>query len=337
MRERLLQYLACPSCAGDLALEAEAREGEHVMSGALRCDECAAQFPILRGVPRFAGSVATVEEKTARAFGYEWTRYSDLAERYRQQFFDWIRPVTPAFLADRVVLEGGCGKGRHTSVVADSGARDIVAIDLGEAVESAFSNTRELRNAHIVQADLKKPPVKAVFDYAFSIGVLHHLPIPEEGFHALVSRLRPGGHISAWVYGREGNGWIVLFVSPLRKHLTSRMPHRVLDAMSALLTVPLFLATRLLYGPTRGKLLGLRLPYGEYLSYIAPFPYREQRSIVFDHLVAPVAYYIPRDEFASWFERAGTEAPTIEHHNANSWRGFAGLPAERVEPAQTGA
>ncbi|MGD8276566.1 MAG: methyltransferase domain-containing protein [Gemmatimonadota bacterium] len=336
MRERLLQYLACPDCGGDLALNATERDAVHVVTGTLRCDECRAEFPVRRGVPRFAGSVAALEEKTAAAFGYEWTRYAELADRYRQQFFDWIRPVTPAFLADRAVLEGGCGKGRHTSVVAESGARDVVAIDLGEAVESAFANTRDLPNAHIVQGDIKRPPVKPVFDYAFSVGVLHHLPVPEDGFHALVSRLRPGGHISAWVYGREGNGWIVHIVSPLRQHVTSRMPHGILDAMSALLTVPLFLATRLLYGPTGGKLLGLRLPYGEYLSYIAPFPYREQRSIVFDHLVAPVAYYIPREEFAAWFERAGLESPSIEHHNANSWRGFAARPATRAEPVRTG-
>jgi hypothetical protein len=105
--------------------------------------------------------------------------------------------------------------------------------------------------------------------------------------------------------------------------------------MSAGLTVPLFAATRLLYGPTRGRLLGMRLPYGEYLSYIAPFPWREQRSIVFDHLVAPVAYYIARGEFEKWFERAGLDDAHIEHHNANSWRGHAQVPAVPVTSTAT--
>jgi len=337
MRERLLEYLACPACARELALEATAREGEHIIGGRLRCGGCAAAYPIRRGVPRFAEDVDHVEERTAQAFGYEWTRYAELADRYRQQFLDWIRPVTPDFIRGKTVLEGGCGKGRHSSVTASCGARDVVAIDLGEAVESAFANTRALPNVHIVQADLKRPPVKPVFDWAFSVGVLHHLPVPEEGFRALVSRLRPGGHVSAWVYGREGNGWIVHIVSPLREHVTSRMPHAVLDALSALITAPLFLATRLVYGPGGGRLLGLRLPYGEYLSYIAPFPWREQRSIVFDHLVAPVAWYIPRQEFAAWFERAGLVASRIEPHNANSWRGFAERPATLAEPVVSGA
>ena len=323
MRDRLLGYLACPACQGDLDMKVRRRAGDHVMDGTLDCAACGATYAIRNGVPRMAVDVEHVEQRTADAFGYEWTQYNELAERYQQQYLDWIRPVNAEFFRGKAVLEGGCGKGRHTALAAKFGAQDVVAIDLGVAVEAAFANTRDLPNAHIVQGDLKRPPVKRRFDYAFSVGVLHHLPQPEEGFRALVSRLVPGGSVSAWVYGREGNGWIVHIVSPIRERVTSRLPHGLVDVMSAVLTVPLFLATRLLYGPTRGRLLGMALPYGQYLSYIAPFPYREQRSIVFDHLVAPVAYYIPRDEFAAWFQRAGLGDVRIEQHNGNSWRGFA--------------
>jgi SAM-dependent methyltransferase/uncharacterized protein YbaR (Trm112 family) len=328
MKRLALEFLACPACRGELALQSQAVEGAEVITGALRCDACAVDYPIVRGVPRFAGQLGAVEAETAAAFGYEWTRYRELAVRYRQQFLDWIRPVEPAFLAGRNVLEGGCGKGRHTAVVAELGARAVVAMDLSDAVDAAFDNTRHFENVHVVQGDLNFPPVRQVFDYAFSIGVLHHTPDPERGFRALVARLRAGGSISAWVYGREGNGWIVHLVTPVRTHVTARMPHRLLDALSGALTVPLFLATRLVYGPARGSALGRLLPYAPYLSYIAPFPFREQRSIVFDHLVAPVAFYIRHGDFADWFERAGLESVRIEHHNANSWRGFGTVPAE---------
>ena len=322
MKERALQYLACPQCGGDLTLAPGKREGAEIMTGSLGCAACRQSFAIEGGIPRFAVEVGAVEQQTAAAFGYEWTRYSELADRYRQQFLDWLRPVDAAFFRGKAVLEGGCGKGRHTALTAEFGARDVVSMDLSIAVEAAFANTRHLENVHIVQADLNQPPVKPVFDYAFSIGVLHHLPDPERGFHALVSRLKPGGAISAWVYGREGNGWIVHGVTPVREHVTSHMPHGVLDVLSGLITAPLFAATRLLYGPLKGR----GLPYGQYLAYIAPFPFREQRSIVFDHLVAPVAFYIRREEFEGWFQRAGLSDVRIEHHNGNSWRGFARMP-----------
>lgn len=326
MKERLLGYLACPHCGGDLALDAKTRSGHDIMEGSLTCGGCQHTFAITRGIPRFAVDVPDVEQRTADAFGYEWTRYSELAERYRKQYLDWLRPVSAEFFVGKAVLEGGCGKGRHTALAAEFGAKDVVALDLSEAVESAFANTRHLENVHIVQADLNNPPVRANFDYAFSIGVLHHLPDPERGFRALVSRLKPGGAISAWVYGREGNGWIVNGVTPIREHVTSHLPHGVLDMLSAAITLPLWLGTKLVYGPSRGKVLGMQLPYGQYLAYIAPFPFREQRSIVFDHLVAPVAFYIRRDEFEGWFARAGLQDVRIEQHNGNSWRGFATVP-----------
>lgn len=328
MKRAALEYLACPACFGELQLTVTDTEGQtdEIITGSLRCTDCSAAYAITRGVPRFALDISGEEEKTAEAFGYEWTQYSELAPRYRQQFIDWLHPVTPEFFQGKVVLEGGCGKGRHTALASEFGAKAVVAMDLGSAVEAAFANTRHLDNVHIVQADLNRPPVRRVFDYAFSIGVLHHLPDPERGFQALVSRLLPGAAVSGWVYGREGNGWIVHIVSPLRQRLTTRLPHSVLDRISGLLTVPLFAATRLLYRQARNTTAAKMLPYEPYLSYIADFPFREQRSIVFDHLVAPIAFYIPREDFAQWFERAGLADVVISHHNANSWRGFARVP-----------
>jgi hypothetical protein len=55
---------------------------------------------------------------------------------------------------------------------------------------------------------------------------------------------------------------------------------------------------------------------------IAPFGWREQHTIVFDHLVAPTAFYIPRAEFESWWREIGASDVTITWHNKNSWRGF---------------
>lgn len=327
MKEAALEFLACPACYADLRVDVGQRDAAEIMDGTLTCTACAKQYPIVRGVPRFAGDVTGVEARTAEAFGYEWTRYAELADRYRQQFLDWIRPVKADFFKGRAVLEGGCGKGRHTALAASFGARAVVSIDLSDAVDAAFANTRDRDNVHIVQGDLNQPPVKKVFDYAFSIGVLHHIPEPERGFRALVDRLRPGGAISAWVYGREGNGWIVHFVTPMRERVTSYLPHSVLDALSGAITVPLFMATKLLYRPFRRTPLKRVLPYEPYLSYISDFPFREQRSIVFDHLVAPIAFYLRKDEFGGWFSRAGLGEVVIEHHNANSWRGFGRVPA----------
>jgi SAM-dependent methyltransferase/uncharacterized protein YbaR (Trm112 family) len=333
MKERLLQLLACPSCQGKLSLQETAkRDGIEILEGTLRCAACGSNTPIIRGVPRFAdlGQIEKDKAATASSFGWEWQHFTQEDHRYGDQMLGWLDPVTEEFFKDKVVLDGGCGKGRHTLLAASWGARDVVGVDLSDAVESAFAATRGSENMHIVQADLCRLPLARVFDYAFTIGVIHHLEDPNVGFKSLASRVKPGGHFSVWVYGAENNGWITGLVSPLRKRFTSRMNHRALLHLSKLPTAAVYAATKLVFGPLsksqRGAELARRVFYGEYLSSISSFGWREQHTIVFDHLVAPTAQYVSREEFENWWNGIGAREVVIGWHNKNSWRGFGRTP-----------
>lgn len=325
MKEKLLSYLACPSCSGSFDLYVVRTEGEEIMEGALCCLGCGVPFAIAGGIPRFADLAEVESDKraTAEGFGWQWQHFTQEDARYAEQFLGWITPVTPEFFKGKVVLEGGCGKGRHTQLAVGWGAEDVIGIDLSGAVETAFAATRSLPNAHIVQADIYNLPLARKFDYAFSVGVLHHLPDPRGGFLSLASKVKPGGHLSAWIYGAENNQWITRFVNPVRERITSRMDQRVLLQLSKLPAAGLFLATKLVYGPLNrnGSSLAQHLFYNDYLSAIAPFGWREQHTIVFDHLVAPTAFYISRDEFAEWWRALGASDVAISWHNKNSWCG----------------
>ena len=297
------------------------------MTGELRCNSCAVSFPIIRGIPRFANPEKIESDKaaTAAGFGWQWQHFTQDDPRYAEQFLGWIGPVAPEFFHDKVVLEGGCGKGRHTQLAAHWDAKDVIGIDLSDAVETAFASTRALDNAHIIQADIYHLPLARSFDYAFSVGVLHHLPDPRAGFISLASKVKPGGHISAWVYGAENNEWITRWVNPVRERLTSRINRRALLQLSKLPAGWLYLATKLVYGPLNktknGSSLAQYLFYNDYLKAIAPFGWREQHTIVFDHLVAPTAFYISREEFESWWHDVPASDVEISWHNKNSWRG----------------
>jgi hypothetical protein len=67
--------------------------------------------------------------------------------------------------------------------------------------------------------------------------------------------------------------------------------------------------------------LANHLFYNDYFKAIAPFGWREQHTIVFDHLVAPTAFYIPREEFETWWTSIGAQDVQIIWHNKNSWCG----------------
>jgi SAM-dependent methyltransferase len=293
------------------------------MEGALTCGGCAERFPVVRGVPRFVGASLSAEKRaTAAAFGYEWTHYSALTEADKREFLAWIAPLTAEDFRDQVVLDGGCGKGRHIYLASQFGARTVVGVDLSDAVEAAFKNTRDLANVHVVQADMLELPFRNPFTLIYSVGVLHHLPVPKEGFLALTRHVQPGGRISAWVYGKEGNRWIELFVDPLRKNVTSRLPRWITRSLCFPLAVVLFVALKLLYAPAKTR-PGLKrlLPYSEYLCSISGYSFAENFWNVFDQLVAPTAYYHSREEVVDWFSTADLEEVTIERHNGNSWRG----------------
>ena len=326
MKQSLLQYLACPECGGDLSLTASESDNGEILVGALACAACSQNYPIARGVPRFAAldTVETDKAATAENFGWQWTHFTQEDEKYAEQFLGWLQPVKPEFFAGKTIIEGGCGKGRHTALAAHWGAQDIVGVDLSAAVESAFTATRTLPNAHIVQADIFKLPFKKAFDYAFSVGVLHHTPDPKGAFVSLASIVKNGGHISAWIYGAENNEWITRFVNPVRENVTSRIPQGALLQLSKLPTAALFAATKLLYAPLNqvAPTIANHLFYNDYLNHLATFGWREQHNIVFDHLVAPTAFYIAKADFETWWRDINAQDIAITWHNKNSWCGF---------------
>ncbi len=335
MKRKLLDYLRCPSCAGAILLaSAVGMEGAEIIEGRLVCDGCECAFSITRGVPRFAAAEELEPDQAATAgnFGWQWQHFSHGDERYADQFLGWIAPVRPGFFERKVVLEGGCGKGRHTQLAASWGAQEVIGVDLSDAVETAFAATRNLENAHIVQADIYHLPFAKIFDYAFSVGVLHHLPDPQGGFRSLASKVKDGGHLSAWVYGAENNEWITRGVNPLREKFSSRIDRRALLHLSKLPTALLYAATKLVYGPLNrsntGSALARHLFYNDYLNAISRFGWREQHTIVFDHLVAPTSHYIRREEFEKWWVDIQANDVVIGWHNKNSWRGFGRIQNE---------
>ncbi len=327
MKEKLLEFLACPHCGYEIYLAfVEKRDDNEIIEGILSCKNCAREFKISRGVPRFADLSKIEEDKaeTAENFGWQWTHFTQEDTRYAEQFLGWLQPVKKEFFADKIVIEGGCGKGRHTKLAAEWGAKEVVGVDLGDGVETAFALTRHLPNAHIVQADIFKLPFKKSFDYAFSVGVLHHTPNPKEAFISLASKVKHGGNISAWIYGAENNEWITSYVDPVRTGFTSKMSQPTLFQLSKLPTLALYLSTKLLYRPANSLLpsIAKRLFYNDYLNHLGTFGWREQHNIVFDHLVAPTAFYISKPDFETWWNEIHAENVQVIWHNQNSWCGF---------------
>ncbi len=330
MRRRLLDLIVCPRTKSPLTLrDVTQSEGDEILEGTL-VNEAGDTYAICGGVPRLLPEperVTKAAQDTVDRFGEQWDEFDFMGPHYEAQFLGWIAPNTRETFKDQVVLEGGCGKGRHSTLLSKWGAKDVLAFDLGSAVDTAYRNCRHLDNVHVVQADLFHLPVKAAtVDIAFSVGVLHHTPNPSHCFRELVKSVRPGGRVIAWVYGRENNGWIIYGVNPVRTALTSKLPHRTVYQLAKAPAAAILAVGRALYQPLSKpgfEAFYDKLFYSSYITHISKFPYKEIHSIVHDHLIPPIAHYIERDEFESWFTALELDDVTIGWHNEMSWRGTA--------------
>jgi SAM-dependent methyltransferase len=330
MRRDLVDELVCPLSADPLELVADA-SGDEVETGELVCSGCGARWPIRNAIPRLVPpDLVEQQSRTADAFGWQWQHFTEMHREFEAQFLDWLHPITPDFFRGKRVLDAGCGTGRHAQFAAAYGARTVFALDLSEAVETARLNLARFDNVHVLQGDLLRPPFARAeagggFDFVYSIGVIHHLPDPEEGFRTLARYVRPGGTIAVWVYGHENNGFVRNVVEPVRR-VSTKMPPPLLRGLAWPLAAGFHGVAKGVYRPLERTAVGRRLPLNEYLASVADFSFRQNYGIVFDQLVAPTAAYVRREEIERWFEDAGLEDVQISHRHGNSWRGRGRVP-----------
>lgn len=327
MKNNLLNYLECRKCGSSFELKTRIKEKEEIIDGILKCRKCKDEYFIINGVPRFANR--SFDKKilsTAKAFGYEWKVFSDIYSHYEQQFLDWIHPIKSNFFAGKLILDAGCGTGRHAYFSAKYGG-NVIGIDISDAVEIAFRNTRQFKNVNIIQADIYNLPFKKeIFDYVYSIGVLHHLPKPQEGFNSLLRFLKKKGAISVWVYGKENNS-LLRFADPVRKCLLSKLPLPATYFLSFSTACAIYPLIKLIYPLidriTNNDKLKSQIPQFNFFIYLSKLNFKIIHSIVFDQMLAPIANYYTKSEFEKWFKDAKLKKVCISWRNKNSWRGFA--------------
>jgi 2-polyprenyl-3-methyl-5-hydroxy-6-metoxy-1,4-benzoquinol methylase len=134
-------------------------------------------------------------------FDREWTQFHSMpaGERARvfASYFDVVDP--DSLRPGNLVLDAGCGSGRWSYEMAERGTH-VVAMDLGLSIEIAQRNTRGLP-VRCVQADVMDTPFRAgTFDFACTLGVLHHVPGTEAALAAICRTIKPGGTLLLYVY-----------------------------------------------------------------------------------------------------------------------------------------
>lgn len=328
MRPSLLEHLCCPTCRASLRLEQARVEAGWVETGTLSCTGCGLLYPIEHGVPDFVHPHDQTDVvQTTAGFARSWNAFNDVIlenEALNDTLFrDWILPLDPEALRGKAVLEPGCGMGRWLRVAARYAPKLLIGLDYSEVAWTAATNTRAFENVHVVRADILHLPVRTKMDLTYCLGVLHHTLEPSRTFDGLVLAMAERGSLCVGVSGREHNGWITQVVSPLRKQVTSRLPHAALAALSKVLAAHVYVFAGA-YGLVFEK---LGAPHAEHLGYLRRYPLRYLAQVVYDHLGPKLAHYHSREELEGWAHKNAL-AFVLSARHGNSWRLHVARAAE---------
>ncbi len=289
-------------------------------------EQCGAWYPITRGIPRMLpenlrleltnefvkrfktqfdslslgyefelpeDELKELKQETIKNFGHEWLEYSRFGwddPQYditsEENVFLHKSLLAASEIKDKFVLDAGCGNGRYSYWASVYGGR-VIGMDLGDGVESAYKNTRNLSNTHIVQGDIFNPPFKRIFDVIYSIGVLMHTGNAQKATTSLSELLKPNGSLTAHVYGK-GNT-VYEYIDASLRNRTTRMS---IDNLSQL--------TKRLYSASN-VLKRLRL-----LRLVNVFMRLEDHPhCIFDWYAAPIATHHTYDEVKKWCDEMG--------------------------------
>lgn len=332
MRKEHLQYLACPACGGDLDLESDTPT-PRVREGTLRCRGCEAGYPITHYIPRFSTSTSYAD-----SFGPQWRAFARSQldnERSRESAIRFDSEVGwgEADLAGRSVVEFGSGAGRFVDVISRRGAGLVVGLDATDAVDAAQENMGDRDNVLFVQGDIFKAPFKpGVFDFGYSIGVLHHTPDPEGAFRKLVTLIKPPGRVAVSLYE------ISLYERPNRNSLKVA----TMDLLWSLnlwrceafraITTRLPEGWMLAYSKTVVPVLHYlnKIPVLRYLRYLLPSTCYRDLPVIWSMVDTHDTYatkivhqYRGRDVF-QWFLREGTR-DNVLRNSRPGWVSVTGV------------
>jgi len=199
------------------------------------------------------------DEAVISGFGAEWAAFdqSELSPAERQELFEQYFADFPwdELPPDAVGADIGCGSGRWAACVAPR-VGTLHCIDPSpEALGVARRNLAEQPTAVLHLAGVDELPLgPQSLDFAYSLGVLHHVPDTQAALQQCAAVLKPGAPFLVYLYYALDNrpAWFrsVWAVTDAARRVVARLPFRarlvVTTVLATVVYLPLARLARLL-------------------------------------------------------------------------------------------
>jgi ubiquinone/menaquinone biosynthesis C-methylase UbiE len=255
-----------------------------------------------------------VDPQVARGFGREWSTFRQdtdhLSQQQCQEIFDDYFRIFPWHRlppGGGVGIDVGCGTGRWSMLVAPRVAHLHLLDASAEALAVARQNLKTANNVSFHAASVAEIPLPPQsLDFAYSLGVLHHVPDTQAAIAAIAAKLKPGAPFLVYLYYALDNRPIwyraLWRISNLARLVISRLPHPLRLVLSqtiaALVYWPLARCARLLswFG-----ISARTLP----LSYYADKSFYVMRTDAYDRFCTRLEKRFTRGEIERMLRDAG--------------------------------
>jgi ubiquinone/menaquinone biosynthesis C-methylase UbiE len=251
------------------------------------------------------------DQKTISGFGDEWARFTqdelkgDLLQKIYNDYFS----IFPWELlpSDAEGIDVGCGSGRWAQLVAPR-VRLLHLVDASkEALDVARQNLRGHGNVDFYQARVDKMPFDDnSMDFAYSLGVLHHLPDTDAAIRSVVAKIKPGAPILIYLYYAFDNRpvWYRYLwrVSNTLRFFISRLPYFFRYVVSQLIACVIYWPlSRFAYLFEKLSVNVLNWP----LCYYRDKSFYVMRTDALDRFGTQLEKRFTRTEITSMLEKAG--------------------------------
>lgn len=191
-----------------------------------------------------------LDARVVDGFGDQWSRLDqkDLPEAELRRCFEQYFAIFPwnELPPDAAGMDLGCGSGRWAALVAPRVGRLHCVDASDDALSVARRNLAVLSNCDFHCASVESIPVPdSSLDFAYSLGVLHHVPDTRAALRSCVTKLKPGAPCLLYLYYAFDNRprWYreVWRASDRVRRIVSRAPHRLRYTASQALAATVYL------------------------------------------------------------------------------------------------
>ena len=252
-----------------------------------------------------------LDASTVKGFGDEWSCFTQekLDHASRDRIFHDYFSVFPWELlpSDAIGADIGCGSGRWAQIVAPRVAQLNLIDASPDALAVARSNLSDLTNVRFEHASVGNlPMVDSSLDFAYSLGVLHHVPDTFAAIRSIAVKLKSGAPFLIYLYYNLDNRSVAYralwLVSDGVRRVVSRLPFALRYLVSQILAI-------IVYWPLARIALVLDrlgvLPVGWPLSYYRDKPYYVLRTDALDRFGTRLEQRFSRAEIHAMLSDAG--------------------------------